>query len=1282
MIVSHQTDVPHPSVIKFNPPDEKTALLRGRKTTSTSWRTPIKRNSSLLLLFFALAILFTFRPKTSNFLANPFSFSRRPLCSGKGILGIRGNCVCDYPHTGADCSQTVPALSDIENTRLGSSSALLVVDTFGPLNSIRPSSSSFESLALALGSQGWNVTILYIGRQNPHIPYVAKQYRSRSILLEQLPDPEVLYTEHTDPAAVTSLGVMNYLRNVKPTQFAVVYFQASSGAAYFPLVSRGQGTLCTSSKFVVGIDTIGESNLQRMVLGDPSYVSTDVRALKLEYMQQKSVELADAIVTQSQDVLGMLDEQQWLYSVTETHVLKTIPSDDAVNTGRFDKTSIDVQVEELVFIGSLSKESGIELFCDALDTLVLEQSLDATKITFIISEWNGSDLIHNLTAVEYLELRSQRWSSPIQWNLITDLQVEQDIVKYMLESTTTTNSNRVAVIPGTNVINFELPRALYFTGVPVLGSLEVQFSLLPSHGEASSEQTEQTESPKILRTEKLSSFTSIALAEQISAVLWDGVRRPSPDVAAERASLQKSWTQLFSTLRDNMRPPTCSEISESDLMISVVITHRDRPYLLRQAIDSILAQTYTNYEIIVVDDGSSSEEAVHLLHKLAWEWWEEKGWKVLREPRRYVGAARNTGAKHARGKYIVFMDDDDLAKPNQLEMIARVIKIMGEPNVITAGHDLFEGLGSPPRRYAQGAAAKKVMQGRMIPLGPCRLAGMLQNVFGDSHMAVKRDYFMDTGGFTEVFGIGFEDYEFLVRAVLGGASLEAIPEALTWYRRHPDAMSYNTDLQANQMRFLRAYAEHEHQASLHERALLDYTRKRFFARSDSEDLPPLLQGNLTARFVVNTTMSTILPRSQSYVSSKHSSTIDPAPFGKSSPTSLSSSTTTASIAMQSRSLPSLPPITNRAISPASLSKRSTCAGQNNCGDCNQIRTCVSVSHVEPPAIPNTPNYVFRVFGSGFSHVLSQYGPIECILGGVRLPASVHSDKILECKLSGPILTLGAAGVSIRMKVPNDEGVAITTASILVGRVFIYGDSASVTGIHSGQRGSRKSSKTNINGFSSSSEQAPALEVISDRETNSFVTVTGLDLTDTGHVVCIFNVEDTNTTVVAVASGHSNWICDIPDALRSQSGKLYFSLNNGFDAARNGVIPITSKSKRGLLSEAVAIGAVVIASISLGIFLSRRQNVSVKGNVNKDIGSASRPRPRKHPRILGTSADELAALLRGNATSDIRAPPELVPDYGLVSNISRRGSRVFEDENDMSLEVALDIDPSNTTSRSM
>lgn len=116
------------------------------------------------------------------------------------------------------------------------------------------------------------------------------------------------------------------------------------------------------------------------------------------------------------------------------------------------------------------------------------------------------------------------------------------------------------------------------------------------------------------------------------------------------------------------------------MKFSVVIPIFNKAKTIQDSINSILAQTYKNFEIIIVDDGSTD----NLDEKLC----NFKMIKVIRQENSGVSVARNRGIKESTGDYICFLDADDIWYSDHLEVLHNLIKKYSEFNFYVTSHVL------------------------------------------------------------------------------------------------------------------------------------------------------------------------------------------------------------------------------------------------------------------------------------------------------------------------------------------------------------------------------------------------------------------------------------------------------------------------------------------------------------------------------------------------------------------------------------------------------------------
>jgi hypothetical protein len=166
---------------------------------------------------------------------------------------------------------------------------------------------------------------------------------------------------------------------------------------------------------------------------------------------------------------------------------------------------------------------------------------------------------------------------------------------------------------------------------------------------------------------------------------------------------------------------------------SVIIPTYNRAMLVREALASVMTQTFTDYEVIVVDDGSTDDTA---------EVVADFGHEVLflKQANCGPGAARNLGALNAKGECLAFLDSDDLWFPWTLETYRRVLYEPDRPSWVAGRGYKFDQVGqlhSVPKtdvvlvRYRDYLAAAP----DALWIGTCAVA-------------VRRTVFQDVGGFT------------------------------------------------------------------------------------------------------------------------------------------------------------------------------------------------------------------------------------------------------------------------------------------------------------------------------------------------------------------------------------------------------------------------------------------------------------------------------------------------------------------------------------------------------
>jgi glycosyltransferase involved in cell wall biosynthesis len=230
------------------------------------------------------------------------------------------------------------------------------------------------------------------------------------------------------------------------------------------------------------------------------------------------------------------------------------------------------------------------------------------------------------------------------------------------------------------------------------------------------------------------------------------------------------------------------------------------------AIESVRSQTFTDLELIVVDDGSADQTAAAVERHAH----EDPRIRLLRQPNRGLSAARNVALQHSRGSYLAILDSDDAWTPSFLEAQMELLERRPEIDIVTTNAWFVGGSFS-------GQTAGPQPDPRPDP----DLRHLLEDETAVFVMCVFRRRVYDAiGGFDEAFRSN-EDYDFWIRAAIAGFRFARNDTPAAYYRRRVDSLSADELRMLNGI--LRVYAK-TRTALAHrpdELAILDAQVERF-----------------------------------------------------------------------------------------------------------------------------------------------------------------------------------------------------------------------------------------------------------------------------------------------------------------------------------------------------------------------------------------------------------------------------------------------------------------------
>jgi O-antigen biosynthesis protein len=586
-------------------------------------------------------------------------------------------------------------------------------------------------LAAALADRGHRVGIVYAGWDQAVDDRWRGFYRTHGV--------DIAFIDRTEPVSPWWVGdgfrVKEMLQRRAPD---VAVFQDWQGLAAASVTIRRAGLGLQRTALV----HFCHGPTQWLREANDS-LDVDLSEWALGVMERQSARWCDAIVGPSRYLVDWMSASGW--SLAEDR--RTIPY---VTAAHFDPPP-PVQspprgrdVDELVFFGRLEARKGVMLLLDALGQMD-PALLSGRTLTFLGREATitHEQILGSLPA-GVLEVADVRFLDRLDQRGARDHLARDGVL---------------ALIPS---LTDNSPNVIY-------ECIDDGIRFLTSDAGGGPELVHPDDRERVVVAVTPAAWAR-RLTEILSGVTPAVVGRPSYDAATSLAQ----WDELLAHLAAQparFRTPASPRVA-------AVVPYYNQPKLIGPTVAALDAQDYEHLEIVIVDDGSTPENAA-VVDRLAASTTRHTI-TVVHQANAYLGAARNAGMRSTDAQFVVFVDDDDIVDPGYVSALVAAQAATGA-SVVTTGMRTFSTPEGLPRLVDE--------MGRWMFLGSDGAElGTAQNVFGGAAALADRQLLLDLGGFHQQRGLGFEDWQMWAKVALEGHEVVALPVDTYWYRIRRQSM--------------------------------------------------------------------------------------------------------------------------------------------------------------------------------------------------------------------------------------------------------------------------------------------------------------------------------------------------------------------------------------------------------------------------------------------------------------------------------------------------------------